>query len=234
MGGATTAPLIYAAVGRGGALRLATMFGVERVLAVVPTLPLSRGGVGIPADHALTATAEKLFQLAGIPTLTLDGSALEWSSVLWSLNANALSAILDIPREAVYRSPEWFAVEYGLLKEALRVIDRLGVKVSALPGVNLPLMARQIRWIPRRLLPAFLMRHPAPPSLRDDLVKGSGRSEAAYYNGAVALAAHDLHLRTPINHALALTLTDIAEGRALWSQYKDRPERLAATLRLAQ
>jgi len=191
------------------------------------------GGVALQGDHPQTAAAAQILTAAGLPVTRAAGVALQWSSVFWGIQGNALSAILDIAPEEIYQDPLLFAYEYQQLIEAQRVIAGLGVRLVALPGVDVPRRWHGLRWLPRRLAPFFLGRGVRPPSLRDDLLGTHKRSDAAYLNGAVAVAAYDLGLRAPVNHALALTVTDIAEGRALWAGYKEGRELLFATLRLS-
>lgn len=191
------------------------------------------GGVALQVDHPLSETIGQMFREIGLTVTFGWADAIQWSSVLWGIQANAIAAILDIPPQEVYQNPHWFAHEHDQLQEALRVIDRLGVQLMRLPGVNVPMIANQARYLPRAIMPYFIANHPRPPALKDDLRFGTGRSEAAYFNGAIAVHGHDLDIPTPINHALALTLTDIAEGRMLWSQFKANPSLLESSIRLA-
>jgi hypothetical protein len=71
------------------------------------------------------------------------------------------------------------------------------------------------------------------PSLRNDLVQKIGRSDAAYLNGVVAQYAYELRIPASVNHILALSLTDVAEGRALWSQFRDQTGYLETMIRIA-
>ncbi|NJL93065.1 MAG: hypothetical protein HC915_04735 [Anaerolineae bacterium] len=211
-------------------------FNLQHAGQPVRTQVLSRdlGGVALQADHPEALAVAALLRQAGLPVHFGWAEELLWSSVFWHLQANALSAILDRAPQDIYRDPVWLAVELAQLREALRVIDAQGVRLTALPGVNVPLMARQVRWLPRPALALALSAHPRPPALRNDLQHHSGYSDAAYFNGAVAVAAQQHRLRAPINHALAVTLTDLAEGRLDWPRFKREPGLLQAALRLAQ
>ena len=102
----------------------------------------------------------------------------------------------------------------------------------ALPGINVPRLAVMVRWLPKFLLKNILKAQASYPTLKDDLVNETGRSDAAYINGAIAHAGYDAGISTPINHALAVTLTDIAEKRASWSQFKGNLTQLATIIRI--
>ena len=71
------------------------------------------------------------------------------------------------------------------------------------------------------------------PSLHQDLARGRRQSEVLWLNGAVARAGDALNVPAPVNHALALTLADIMEGRARWDQFRNRPEMLVSAVRVA-
>ena len=239
-------------IGVGGLQRVESVFGTDHTLTAVPTrkfrfaidargetlyeliLPDDFGGVAVQSNHPYTQMILDLMSEAGFTAKPGRRDSILWSSVFWGIQGNALSAILDIAPEQIYNDPNLFEIEHQQLVEALGIIRKLNVPLITLPDVNVPLMARQTEWIPRSLLSYFLKDCLRPPLLQDELRGQNGRSEAAYLNGAVAVHADQMDLRTPVNHALALITTDIAEGRVLWSQYKDNPEMLHVTLRLAR
>lgn len=192
------------------------------------------GGVALQNDHPHHAQVGELLREGGLQVIFGTGDSIAWSSVFWGIQANALSSILNRDPADIYHDSRWFAYEHEQLLEAFGLIRYMGIRLIALPGVNVPLMARQVGWIPRNYLGFWLARHPRPPSLKTDLQLGTGRSDAAYLNGAIAYHAHQLGLHTPVNYALALTLTDIAEGRAVWSAFQNNPKLLDATIRLAK
>jgi len=192
------------------------------------------GGAAVQGDHSQSEAIIQLLNRIGMATVAGWREDITWSSVFWGIQANAISAIVDIAAQDVYRDPVWQTYEMVQLQEALRVIGKLDARLMRLPGVNVPLIARQVRHLPRPVLPPALSTHPRPPTLKHDLRFEHGRSDAAYFNGAVAVAAKDLKLRTPINHGLALTLTDIAEGKLQWKAFIKKPSLLQSSLRLAQ
>ncbi len=244
--------IVWVGLGVGPQQRIESLFGAEHSLAVVPTRvarfvthparpdePLlntldigAGGGFAVQNQHARSVEVVRWLRHLGAPIISAPQESLLWSSVMWGIQANVLSSILDIPPERVYATPAYFAYEHQQLGEAHTILSRKGVRLTGLPGVNIPRMVAELRWVPRVAVGALLRRYPRPPSLRDEF--RTGRSSAAYLNGAIALAADEMKLAAPINHALALTATDIAEGRALWSAYRQQPELLLATLRLAQ
>lgn len=158
--------------------------------------------------------------------------SLAWSYVFWKMQANALPTLLDITPQAIYQNERLFSIEVAQTTEALHVIRRLNIKLVALPEVNVPRLAAQLRWLPRRWRPRVLKKYIKTPALRHDLITETGRSDAAYFNGAVAIAAHRLGLPAPVNQALALALTDVAEGRMRWSQFQNNPDYLETFIRI--
>ncbi len=191
------------------------------------------GGIAITnGDNANEAA--HLLRHAGLGSVMVhEQEQLRWSDLLWQIQANAVATLMDIEPTEVYDSARLFDIEYRQLREAIRIIDQQRINLVSLPSVDVPRLGWQIRVIPKRLLRFALRPNAKPPSLRPDLMLQSGRSDAAYLNGAVAKTAYDSGSRAPVNHALALGLTDIAEGRALWSQFRNQVSYLETIIRIA-
>jgi 2-dehydropantoate 2-reductase len=191
------------------------------------------GGLSL-GRHPLLKHFSPALWAAGLgPIHVKDRRDLEWSDVLWQIQANALPTLLDCPPETIYTEPRLFDIELAQLREAINVIDHLGVRLVSLPSVNVPRLATQIRWLPKRLLAPLLKLNAQLPSLRDDLERNTGRSDAAYLNGAIAVQAHNYGLPAPVNHMLAISVTDVAEGRATWEQFRGEPEHIERLIRIA-
>lgn len=230
-------PILMLQNGVGSIQRIDHTFGEGCAIAAAVTCEFpdpKTGGFALQADHPSTELALNLLRVTGLPVKLGSAASIGWSSVFWGIQANALSTIFRVDPAEIYRNPRWFGYEAQQLTEALFVIEKLGVPLISLPGVNVPHLAWAVRRLPRPLLAAYLLRQPRPPALRPDLEQKTGRSDAAYFNGAVAVHAHDLRYRTPMNHVLALAVTDIAEGRQSWEAFGENPELLEAMVRLAQ
>lgn len=162
-----------------------------------------------------------------------DDKDLLWSDVFSQLQANALPSILDVPTTEIYENSAYFDIEYQQIKEALAVIRHERANLVSLPGMNVPRLAQMVRWLPKIILKSILKAQTKEPTLKQDLIDETGRSDAAYLNGAVAYIAHENNLANmPINHALAVVLTDIAEKRAAWDQYKGDLTQLQTIIRI--
>lgn len=196
---------------------------------------LPSGGVALADDHPRSLEVAALLHAAYLPTTLGNGREIAWSALLWQLQANAIPSLLDLTPDDVYASPALWAIEYKMLMEALGIIQALKIRLIDLPGAPITRLATQLQTVPAPLLPAWIIRNPAPPSLRLELARNVPRSEAAYLNGAIALHANDLipKLATPINYVLAITLEDIASGRAVWSQFQREPRTLEALVNIA-
>jgi ketopantoate reductase len=242
-------PIVTLQRGVGNAERIMSVFGADSVirgaLTVVLTHPaigeggevareavvrMTDGGIGLANHHRLSDDLAALLSAANLPVTLGNGRDLQWSALLWQLQANAIPALVDLSADDVYNSPSLFAIEYRSLREALRILDALRVRLIDLPDAPINTLAAQLQTIPFGLLASRLVRSYAPPSLRGELLAATGRSEVAYLNGAVAIAAHDLKLSAPVNHALALTFQDIAERRAVWAQFRRSPAMLEALI----
>lgn len=236
--------------GIGGVEKITTFFDESKILTAAstrtftwPMLPdgqiayetvVSDGLGGLALSHHPHALKmAHMLHVAGLGNAPIyERSSLQWSHLFWSIQANALAAILDLDPHTIYQNPELFEIEYRQLREAVSVIDRENVALVELPGVNVPRLAWQVRLIPKRLLAPILQANTKPPSLKTELHQQWKRSDAAYLNGMVAKAAHDYGIAAPTNQALAISVTDIAEGRALWSQFKGNLDYLQTIIRV--
>lgn len=172
-------------------------------------------------------------QVAQFQPTQAERIALTWSYVFWQLQANALPSLLDVDPREVYQNPILWEIEAAQIWEARRVIRRLNIKLMALPNADVPRIARLTRWLPPQFLAPRLIPLIKPLNLKTDLLLNTGRSDAAYLNGAIAAAAYNLRIPAPVNHVLAIAITDIAEGRARWSQFQNNVEYLQTHIRIA-
>lgn len=213
--------------GIGPTEKLANYFGEEKVVrgvAMDDTLYL--------AEHSLTDEIKKMVQPVWGEIEVVDDQSLSWSDVIYQMLFNALPALMDVSSEEVLKSKRYVAIEMNALREAAELIDALDVDLLKLGDHNLPRLAWAARNLPSFALRQILKGYVKPSTLRNDLENKVGRSDAAYINGAVAHQAslHDMH--APVNHALAVSVTDIAEGRARWSQFRHQPEYLETIIRI--
>jgi len=198
-------------------------------------------GIALAADSPGYSTAAEAFNGLRLNVQTVQsGASLKWSKLPLNLIGNATSAILDMPPARIMRDRGLFAVEAQALREALWIMEQRNIPAVNLPGAP----AAALVWLIRSLPPLFLQpllraqfgsaRGNKLPSLALALRSGARRTEVAWLNGAVAQAAKSLGRRTPINHALALLVSDIASERIPWGMYRHKPEVLMAAMRAAQ
>jgi 2-dehydropantoate 2-reductase len=229
---------------------LAERFGASRVISGAITTSVDveapgrvavakHGGIGLAPmeEQAQIDRWVKLLEIAGFQTRAYAHyRALKWSKALLNMLGNATAAILDMPVEAVYSDRRLIALERAAVLEALRVMDRLGIRPVNLPRYPAALLAAALRYMPTVLLDPLLRRMVAagrggkPPSLHLDLARGNPRSEGEFLYGAVARAAERADCAAPVNRALWATLQGIASGAVAWDTYRQQPERLLATV----
>ena len=242
-------PIFVLSNGIGAFEKIETYFPAEKIVQGFPTRQfvwpqISNGTVArevVVSDGvggvALTQGqhSEKLAQLLRVigmgDVLIHARESLQWSDVLWQIQCNALPTLLQVSPEAVYQSPELFALEYRQLREAMAVIDYKKVALVDLPGVDVRRLGWQIRLLPEQWLAPYLQKNRPQPTLITGLQQKHGRSDAAYLNGAVARTAYELKIAAPVNHTFAVSITDVAEGRAAWQQFS--PEYLQTLVRIA-
>jgi 2-dehydropantoate 2-reductase len=229
---------------------LVERFGAERVVSGIITTSVEidgpgqitvtkAGGIGLaPAQPGGDVRpADELLAAAGFGIHTYpDYRAMKWSKALLNMLGNATAAILNMPVAEVYADTRLVGLERRAFLEALRVMDRRGIRAINLPRYQAALLAPLMRIAPAWLLAPLLRRFVAGgrggklPSLQLDLARGSPRSEGEFLYGAVARAAAEEGLEAPVNQRLWQTLQAIARGERPWEGYQGRPERLLQEL----
>ena len=248
----TLPPIISFQNGVGSEDSLRMLFGPERIVSGTLLTAVSmpepgtiieekQRGIALADDvpaakSALEALSQTALNISALP----DSRSLKWSKLLLNMLGNATSAILDMPLSAIYADPRLFAIERAAFIEALHILELQDIKLYDLPGTPVRLLASIMRWFPPVISRPLLKQKVArgrgekPPSLLLALRASSRKTEAAWLNGAVAGAAKQLGRAAPINHALALTVSDIAAGRVPWDMYRQNPDMLLTTIRAAQ
>jgi ketopantoate reductase len=152
--------------------------------------------------------------------------------------ANATVAILDMPAREVFRSARLLNVEVAALLEALAILRLQGVEIVNLPRAPARTLTRLVERLPRTFLPPILRQlgygqrgSQTMSSLHTDIALGRKRTEVAWLNGAIVQATEGMRRVAPINHALALIVSDIASGRVAWEMYRHKPEALLTAVR---
>jgi 2-dehydropantoate 2-reductase len=225
---------------------LAERFGARRVIsgAITSSVEIEApgriavtksGGIGLaPMDRRVDIRPWiATLGAAGFRTrLYSDYRALKWSKALLNMLGNATAAILDMSVAAVYADRRLVALEHQAFREALAVMDRLGIRPVNLPRYPVAVLALAMRYGPAALLDPLLGRLIAggrggkTPSLHLDLARGNRRSEGDLLYGAVVRAAEQVGLVAPTNRVLHDTLRDLASGTLRWDDYRHNPDRL--------
>ncbi|WP_322487826.1 2-dehydropantoate 2-reductase [Chloroflexus sp.] len=234
--------------GIGNEETLAAAFGADRIVSGAITTSVDAtgpttitvtkaGGIGLaPVGAASDLTrAETALSAAGFAVRRYpDYRALKWSKALLNMLGNATAAILGWPVDQVYANRRLIALERAAVREALAVMQAMGVKPVNLPRYPAALLAFGIRWLPPALLDPILRQRVAggrggkDPSLLRDLRAGRTRSEGEFLYGAVVAAAAAHGLAAPVNAGLWQVLSGIARGELAWEDYRGQPERLLA------
>jgi 2-dehydropantoate 2-reductase len=234
--------------GIGNEETLAERFGASRIISGAITIPVDveapgrvaatrPGGIGLapmrPGIHPATGWAAGALIGAGFEVREYaDYRALKWSKALLNILGNATAAILDMPVAEVFADRRLIDLERRAFREALAVMDRMGVKPINLPRHPVAILAAAIRRAPAALIDPLLRKLVAggrgnkPPSLHIDLARGNPRSEGALLYGAIARAAEAHGVAAPVNRALWDTLHAIATGEEGWDIYRGKPDRL--------
>jgi 2-dehydropantoate 2-reductase len=198
----------------------------------------AKGGFGFaPVAGEDLAPLLARFAPTGLPIVTTRSyRALKWSKLLLNMLANAQSALLGLPPAALFAEPALFAVEQRAFREARAVMRAAGIGLVDLPAYPVRLLAAAMALpapLARRLLAARVGggRGDKLPSLWIDLERGLSRSEAPWYNGAVAALAEQTGVHAPVNATLTRLLAEVTADPAAWAAWRGDPARLLAALR---
>ncbi len=245
-------PIVCFQNGVGNEESLRAAFGDDTVVAGAVTTPISvpetgviveekQRGVAIASDGAASDMIRTALRSATLSVSTvLSSSSLKWSKLLLNLLANAIPAILDRPPVEAFRERQFFKLEVSALREAINIIRLQKIPLINLPGAPARLLAMVARWMPAPGSWLLISRRVTSgrgdklPSLLLALRAGQKRTEVAWLNGAVAQAARRLDRLAPINHTLALIVSDIASGRIPWDAYRNNPDHLLRAISTAQ
>lgn len=192
-------------------------------------------GMGLSTGHALSHQLVAEFNRANLNAQLFPKAAdMKWSKMLTNLIANASSAILDMTPGEIFAHPGLYRLEIRQLREALAVMQRLGIKTVDLPGTPVRLLALAVRNLPVSLSRPMMAkavgagRGAKMPSFHIDLHHGRGASEVDYLNGAVVRAGETLGIPTPANHLLNTILLNLTDGHIPLDAYQHNPEKLIA------
>jgi 2-dehydropantoate 2-reductase len=231
-------------------------FGADGVVAGSITVPLSMGasnsvlvevegkrGLGlapVPDGPSPRPWAE-MFRRANITTiLARNHESLKWSKVLLNISGNATSAIVNRHPSVIYRYGPTYDLELDMLREALAVANKAGIKLIDLPGPSLNTLVRAVKWLPRSMVQPVLLRIVSAgrgdkmPSFQIDLASGKGKNEVAYHNLAIAERASLEGMAAPINEALGTILMRLTRKELDWQRYNGKPDQLVADVRRFQ
>lgn len=200
-----------------------------------------RGGIGIaPVSPEVNVgpLVRKMADAGFASRRYSDFRSMKWSKLLLNMLGNVQCAILDLPPTHVFADPELFRYERLAFREAVLVMDRLRIAVTALPGFPVPTL-RRIMALPSILAQIILepqiggARGSKMPSLWWDLQRGKGRTEVRVLNGAVVDAGARASVPTPVNSLLWAVMEQVTASASEWERYRRQPARLKTLLRTA-
>ncbi|NDJ53539.1 MAG: hypothetical protein GYB68_10705, partial [Chloroflexi bacterium] len=238
MAGITPPPIVSFQNGVGNEQTIADFLGPDQVVAATLTTPVSspepghiveekQRGIAIATDAPHSEMVHSAFRDTSLKIDTVaSAQSLKWSKLLLNITANAVPAILDMPPGEVYADPSLFEIERAALRETLYFIDQQDIELVNFSHISALTLARAVKLLPGWLLRPVMRqrvinaRGDKLPSLLLGLRTGLRRTEIAWLNGAVAKAADDLNRYAPVNHTIALMLSDIAAGRLPWESVR--------------
>jgi 2-dehydropantoate 2-reductase len=196
-------------------------------------------GMGIAMGHPLALPIVNALNQAGLNARPYENAqSMKWSKMLTNLLANSTSAILDMTPVEIFAHPKLYELEVRQIREALNVMDGLGLPVINLPGTPIRLLAFIMRNLPDRFSQPIAKsalgrgRGGKMPSFHIDLYAGKTKSEVDYLNGAVVRYAQQLGIEVPVNKVLNETLLSLLSGTQSIEDFAKQPGKLLALLNI--
>jgi len=223
-------------------IAIESKFGSSTVIGASITTAVRKNGIGDVQVEKLrgvaiedtTPLSRRLiywFNKAGLKARGYtDRDSMKWSKLLTNLQVNATSAILNWSPAEVLRNPISYQIEVRQLREAITVMERMGLKIVNLPGTPVKLLVKALSTFPVNLgrfivgVPLSKARGNKMPSLHIDLQAGRDKSEVEFLNGAIVRFGTANGLKTPVNEILTKILTQLADGTIDKSVYFGKPD----------
>jgi 2-dehydropantoate 2-reductase len=193
----------------------------------------AKGGIGLAGSALELRDLMQGFAASGCKVRRVeDAASLKWSKLLLNMLGAATCAILAWPPARVFENPRLFGIERAAWREALAVMDALGIRPARLPDYPVPIYAGLARhlsedWLYRIMAPQLARgrgdRLPGPAA---DLASGRPRTEIELLNGAVAAAAAQAGIMAPVNAQLAQLVAAMAAGQRDRLDFAGKPEAL--------
>jgi 2-dehydropantoate 2-reductase len=187
-------------------------------------------GVGIASSHPIVTSIIAEFKQAGMTVRSYqDAGQMKWSKLLTNIVSNASSAILAWPPSRIFHNRGLCQIEVEALREAVRVMRKIGLKPQNLPGVPVSLLSNGIFlpiWMTQGILGRIVARGRGEklPSFHYDI--GRGRSEIHHLNGAVVKEGERIGLPTPANRFLLNTMIAIVQDAAEHVHLRNQPQEI--------
>ena len=195
-------------------------------------------GIGIADTHPVSQKISSALTEAGFNLrLYANERSLKWSKLITNLLANASCAILDMSPAQVLSNPELYRLEIEQLRETLRVMRALNIKVENLPATPVRVLAAAVHYLHPSLSQPLLSRIAGSgrgakmPSFHIDLYSKKGKTEVDFLNGAVVRFGKQVSIPTPINFLLNNTLLGITLGKIDPNTFLHKPEALLSLWR---
>ena len=185
-------------------------------------------GLGFASPLPIVRSIISDFKNAGMTVSEYhDAGRMKWSKLLTNIVSNASSAILGWAPHQIFRHQNLYRVEVEALREAVRVMQSMGLRPQNLPGVPVSLLSTGIffpHWMTRSLLGRIVSRGRGEklPSFHYDI--GRGRSEIEFLNGAVVRAGETMGIPTPTNRFLLDTMRAIVENPLEQGPLRNHPQ----------
>ncbi len=198
------------------------------------------GGIGIAPFAGNKEAAIEVYELflsTGLKSTYISShESLKWSKLLLNINANALSAILDLSPQEIFLDLDLFGLEQQALREALKVMKKANIGLVDLPGFPVRVYVAIMGYLPPKLARKMLYdamvggRGNKMPSFWVDVDKGAKETEVSYLNGAIVKKGRELGIDTPVNQTLAEILTGMVHGRYERQDWRRRKDKLLKSI----
>ncbi|MDR0867237.1 MAG: 2-dehydropantoate 2-reductase [Planctomycetota bacterium] len=186
-------------------------------------LAVGRDLAGVAATPARQAAFDEMveifraalgLEIAAAPSV----AAVKWSKLAMNAAFNAVNAVSGLSPRQMINDPRYGPLSMRALQETFAVMRAADIAAVKIPNFNAPVVEKICRlpnaavvWLNK--LAAKFRDEEAVSSMRQDLQKGSTRTEIAAINGAVAALGERVNVPTPANRELCALVEKVSSGQ---------------------
>ena len=182
-------------------------------------------------DGGLLTKVQSLLNHTARTEITPNIEGAQWTKLLVNATGNAMDAMTDMPKNEYIRHAGLRKICVCIIKEALAIVERAGIRLESLPGFSVSSFA-SMRKLPLPVV-SYLMKKRLGSDKNEKLVsstlqslKRGRKTEIEYLNGEFVALGQRIGLPAPYNAKVVEIVREIEKTHRFYS-----PDALIAAFR---